>query len=650
MGFSNPPVPWSELEARLSNGRAPSSASWNGGGDGPALGAKRQPFQPGVVPRRGDAPYAELHCRSNFSFLHGAAHPEQLAECAAALGLDALALTDRNGLYGVVRFAEAARALGLPTVFGTEISCAGFDGVDDGEIVLLARGPAGYARMARAVSEGQLAGAKNEPVFRVDDVARTVRGHCMVLTGGRGGAVVRALEDHGPSAARRALGQMVGSFGADNVLVEMWDHGDPLDTIRNDELARMAAALDLRCVATNNVSYAVPSQHRLAAAFAAVQHRAALDDVDHRLPPAATAYLRGGAEQERRFARYPGVVADAARIGAEIAFDLSLVAPSLPPFPCPDGLTEMEYLRRLVGAGAERRYGVRPSDGTEDLSLRARAWRTIDHELSVIETLGFAGYFLVVWDIVRFCGENGILCQGRGSAANSAVCFSLGITKADAVSLGLLFERFLSPERDGPPDIDIDIESGRREEVIQYVYARHGRHHAAQVANVITYRSRSAVRDMARALGHAPEQQDAWSKQVDAWGPTTTSPIWSSRWRQRPRTCRATSASTPAAWSSATGPSSRCARWSGPACATAACCSGTRTTAPPSGSSSSTCSVSACSRHSATRSAWSSSTVAASSTSPRCRRRTRSTPCSAVPTRWVSSRSSHVPRCPPCRG
>ncbi|MEY4162734.1 MAG: hypothetical protein RI939_1463 [Actinomycetota bacterium] len=518
MGFSNPPVPWSELEARLSNGRAPSSASWNGGGDGPALGAKRQPFQPGVVPRRGDAPYAELHCRSNFSFLHGAAHPEQLAECAAALGLDALALTDRNGLYGVVRFAEAARALGLPTVFGTEISCAGFDGVDDGEIVLLARGPAGYARMARAVSEGQLAGAKNEPVFRVDDVARTVRGHCMVLTGGRGGAVVRALEDHGPSAARRALGQMVGAFGADNVLVEMWDHGDPLDTIRNDELARMAAALDLRCVATNNVSYAVPSQHRLAAAFAAVQHRAALDDVDHRLPPAATAYLRGGAEQERRFARYPGVVADAARIGAEIAFDLSLVAPSLPPFPCPDGLTEMEYLRRLVGVGAERRYGARPSDGTEDLSLRARAWRTIDHELSVIETLGFAGYFLVVWDIVRFCGENGILCQGRGSAANSAVCFSLGITKADAVSLGLLFERFLSPERDGPPDIDIDIESGRREEVIQYVYARHGRHHAAQVANVITYRSRSAVRDMARALGHAPEQQDAWSKQVDAWG------------------------------------------------------------------------------------------------------------------------------------
>ena len=518
MGFSNPPVPWSELEARLSNGRAPSSASWNGGGDGPALGAKRQPFRTDVEPRTGEVPYAELHCRSNFSFLEGAAHPEQLAECAAVLGLGALAITDRNGLYGVVRFAEAAREVALPTVFGTEISLDGFDGTDAGDVVLLAKGPSGYAAMSRAVSEGQLAGAKNAPRFLLDDVARTVRGRCHVLTGGREGAVVRALEMHGPAAARRALSQVVNAFGAGDVLVELWDHGDPMDAIRNDLLVRMAAEMDLRCVATNNVSYAVPAQHRLATAFAAVHDRAALDEVDHRLPPAATAYLRSGVEQERRFARYPGVVAEAALVGADIAFDLSLVAPSLPPFPCPDGHDEMSWLRVITEDGARRRYGPRPTDNAEDLSLRSRAWRTIDHELSVIEVLGFAGYFLVVWDIVRFCAENGILCQGRGSAANSAVCYSLGITKADAVSLGLLFERFLSPERDGPPDIDIDIESGRREEVIQYVYARHGRHHAAQVANVITYRSRSAVRDMARALGHAPSQQDSWSKQVDAWG------------------------------------------------------------------------------------------------------------------------------------
>ena len=330
--------------------------------------------------------------------------------------------------------------------------------------------------------------------------------------------MVRALEQHGPGAAGNVLGRLVDCFGADNVFVEIWDHGDPVDTVRNDQLVQMAARANVECVATNNVMYAVPSQHRLATALAAVRNRCGLDEIDHRLPAAATAYLRSGAEMERRFSRYPGVVARAASLARDIAFDLSLVAPRLPPFPCPDGHDEMSYLREIVARGARRRYGDRPADPGEDLSLRARAWRTIEHELDVIETLGFAGYFLVVWDIVRFCEERGILCQGRGSAANSAVCYSLGITKADAVSLGLLFERFLSPERDGPPDIDIDIESGRREEVIQYVYERHGRHHAAQVANVITYRSRSAVRDMARALGYAPDQQDSWSKQVDAWG------------------------------------------------------------------------------------------------------------------------------------
>ncbi|MSZ56812.1 MAG: DNA polymerase III subunit alpha, partial [Actinobacteria bacterium] len=466
----------------------------------------------GVI-REAPAPqYAELHCRSNFSFLEGAAHPEELAEVASSLGLGALAITDRNGLYGIVRFAEAARSMQLPTVFGVELDMGAF-----GEVVLLSRGATGYARMARAISEGQMAGSKGAPVFNVCNVASTVQQQCMVLTGGNNGAVVRALVQHGPTAAEHVTRQLMEAFGAHNVLMELWDHGDPIDAVRNDQLMHIAARLDVECVATNNVSYAVPSQHRLATAMAAVRNRCDLNEIDHLLPPAATAYLRSGAEMERRFARYPGVVQRAADIAREIAFDLSLVAPQLPPFPCPDGLNEMEFLRRLVTKGAEHRYGIKPDDG-EDLSLRARAWHTIEHELAIIETLGFAGYFLVVWDIVRFCEEKGILCQGRGSAANSAVCYSLGITKADAVSLGLLFERFLSPERDGPPDIDIDIESGRREEVIQYVFQRHGRLHAAQVANVITYRSRSAVRDMARALGYAPAQQDSWSKQVDAWG------------------------------------------------------------------------------------------------------------------------------------
>ncbi|MGB5756931.1 MAG: error-prone DNA polymerase, partial [Acidimicrobiales bacterium] len=202
-----------------------------------------------------------------------------------------------------------------------------------------------------------------------------------------------------------------------------------------------------------------------------------------------------------------------AEIGLDCAFDLSLVAPRLPPFPTPDGLSEMAFLRRLVEEGGTKRYGPRTAPNVTG------AWEQLDAELELIERLGFPGYFLVVWDIVDFCNRRKILCQGRGSAANSAVCYVLGVTKADAVTLGLLFERFLSPERDGPPDIDLDIESDRREEAIQYVYEKHGRRHAAQVANVITYRTRSAIRDAAKALGYAPGQQDRFSKSVDRWVP-----------------------------------------------------------------------------------------------------------------------------------
>jgi len=555
VGFNNPSWTWKELEAALSgtgrDGRAPGSPSWNAGGDGPAWSRKRQPFEAAGVERRaGAVSYAELHCHSNFSFLDGATHPEELATEAARLGLEALALTDHDGFYGIVRFAEAARAVGLPTVFGTEITLTpGLAGADrlflteedtrtqvatgrvpdhhapdphGDHLLLLADGPAGYARLARALSLGHLAGEKGAPQFGFADVAGAVAGDVWVLTGCRKGAVPRALGDAGPAVAGRELQRLIAAFGRDRVLVELWDHGDPLDSVRNDALAELAVRHDVGCVATTNAHYATPAGRPLATALAAVRARCSLADLDPWLPAAAGAYLRSGAEQARRFARYPGVVELAAEIGRAAAFDLQLVAPSLPPFPCPNGpdgtpLTEMAYLRQLVEAGGRHRYGERPAPH-EDLSLRARAWGTIDHELAVIEQLGFAGYFLVVWDLVRFCREADIYCQGRGSAANSAVCYALGVTAADAVSLGLLFERFLSPERDGPPDIDIDIESDRREEVIQYVFAKHGRHHTAQVANVITYRAKSAVRDMAKALGHSPGQQDAWSKRIDGWG------------------------------------------------------------------------------------------------------------------------------------
>jgi error-prone DNA polymerase len=274
-------------------------------------------------------------------------------------------------------------------------------------------------------------------------------------------------------------------------------------------LARLAVATGVDFVATNNVHYSCSSRRRLATALAAVRAGCTLSDLEGWLPPAATACLRSGADQERRFARWPGAVEKAAELGRACSFDLRLVAPGLPDCRVPPGHNEQSWLAELVERGAAQRYGPRHDERATG------AWAQIDHELEVIGNLGYAGYFLIVWDIVQFCEGRDIYCQGRGSAANSAVCYALGITRADAVGLGLLFERFLSPERDGPPDIDIDIESGRREEVISYVYERYGRHCAAQVANVITYRPRSAVRDVGKALGYSPTQVDDWAKSLD---------------------------------------------------------------------------------------------------------------------------------------
>jgi error-prone DNA polymerase len=533
MGWQNPPIPWPELERRLSGRPAPAGRpAGANGGDSPAWSPRRPPYQPPPgggrrpPPGRLAVPYAELHCHSNASFLDGGSHPEELAEEAARLGLEALALTDHDGMYGVVRFAEAAKALGMPTVFGAELTLdrpvpggrgsrqrTGTPDPPGDHLVVLARDPAGYARLCRAVSEAQMAGSKGAPRGDLGRLAALHGGHWLALTGCRKGAVPRALHERGPAAAADELDRLVQAFGRDNLLVEVWDHGDPLDSVRNDALVRLAYRARVEVVATNNVHYATPARRRLATALAAVRARSSLAELDGWLPAGGGAHLRSGFEQATRLARYPGAVELAAEVGRVLAFDLELVAPRLPDFPVPPGHTEMSWLRELAGRGAARRYGPRDAERVRG------AWRQVEHELATIERLGFPGYFLVVWDIVEFCRRADIYCQGRGSAANSAVCYALGITKADAVSLGLLFERFLSPERDGPPDIDLDIEAGRREEVIQYVYDRYGRDRAAQVANVITYRPRSAVRDMGRALGYAPGQLDAWSKQVEAWGP-----------------------------------------------------------------------------------------------------------------------------------
>jgi error-prone DNA polymerase len=292
--------------------------------------------------------------------------------------------------------------------------------------------------------------------------------------------------------------------------VELVHGAQPTDTEVNDALAGLAAEAGLPTVASTAAHYATPARFPLATALAAVRARRSLDEADGWLPPAGTAHLRSGAQMAARFdARHPGAVARAARFGAECAFAIDLVAPDLPPFETPPGCSEAKWLRELTRRGVQERYG--------SYAEYPEAVITVERELAVIEERNFPGYFLIVHDIVAFCRASGILCQGRGSAANSAVCYALGITNVDAVAHGLLFERFLSPARDGYPDIDLDIESGRREEVIQYVYSRYGRDRAAQVANVISYRPRSAVRDVAKALGFSPGQQDAWSKQVERW-------------------------------------------------------------------------------------------------------------------------------------
>ncbi|MCU1542345.1 MAG: dnaE2 [Microbacteriaceae bacterium] len=536
MGWNNPPVPWSEFERRLSDASRPGSPPTGAdGGDSPAWSAKRHAYLAPRVERTADAgrvPYAELHAHSNFSFLDGASSPEHLVEEANRLGLHALALTDHDGLYGIVRLAEAAGAARVDdptsaaTVFGAELSLGlrtPQNGIADPEgthLVVLARQKSGYHRLASALTSGQLTGdEKGRPLYDLDELADRAAGEWTILTGCRKGTVRTALTAAGVNRSDREgdaaaeVDRLVARFGRDNVLVELIDQGGALDSTHNDALAAIAATRGLGVVATGNVHFATPAQHHLATAIAAVRARRSLDEMDAWLPASGSAHLRSGAEMAARFARYPGAVERTVEVADDLSFELRRAKPGLPRQEVPEGHTPMSWLRELVWRGVDKR-GL---ELTED--NRAR----IERELAVIEQKDFPGYFLIVHDIVAFARSRGILCQGRGSAANSAVCYLLMITAVDPIFYKLPFERFLSSMRDEEPDIDVDFDSDRREEVIQWVYAKYGRLNAAQVANVIQYRPKFAVRDMAKALGHSPGQQDAWSKQVERHGALTSS-------------------------------------------------------------------------------------------------------------------------------
>lgn len=523
MGWNNPAMPWGELEGILSDRDVGTKHTTEPDDE------RRPRIR---VPAAGaTTPYAELHAHSHYSFLDGASSPAELVNEAKRLGLEALALVDHDGLYGAVRFAEAAAEAQLPTVFGTEFSLGlttpqnGIPDPEGSHLLALATGPAGYAALAAALTEGYLAtdlhgpGEKGRPIFELEQLAEAARGEWMILTGCRKGLVRQALDrfgggadGEGADAAGRELDRLTSLFGAGRVAVELADIGDPRDFERNRVLAGLAERRGLPVLATTNAHIASPARQQLGDAVAAVRAHRSIDELDGWLPAGGVPSLRSGAVMARRFRAFPGAVDTAGALGRDLAFDLRAASPRLPATEVPAGHTPETWLRALV---AERLPRVYPTDAAG--RPKRHVTERLEHELRLIEQKGFAGYFLIVHEIASFAHERGILCQGRGSAVASAVCFILGITAVDPIRYRLPFERFISMMREEEPDIDIDFDAGRREEVIQHVYERYGRRNAAQVANVITYRPKSAVRDAAKALGYAVGQQNAWSKSVESY-------------------------------------------------------------------------------------------------------------------------------------
>ena len=441
--------------------------------------------------------YVELDARSAFSFLEGASQPEALAERAAALGAPALALVDVDGLYGAVRFHQAASAAGLRPLVGTALTLA-----DGTRLSLLVETREGYRSLCRLLTRVKFRAAKGKARARLADLEGETRG-LLCLTGGEDGPLAADVVGGRREAARAALDRLAGLFGRGRVYVELQRHCTRESERRTRRLAELADDLRLPVVATNGVRYATPAERLVLDVFTAVRHKTTLDGAGRRLEPNLERWLKTPAEMARLFADRPAAVAATAEVAARCGFTLQDLGYRFPDYPVPGGGSPGAYLRELTESGARARY--RP--------MTERVRRQLARELDLIETLDLAGYFLIVWDIVRECRARGILVQGRGSAANSAVCYSLGITAVDPVGMDLLFERFLSEERHEWPDIDLDLPSGdRREAIIQYVYDRYGRTSAAMTANVIPYQARRAAREVGKVLGFPPDLLDRLSK------------------------------------------------------------------------------------------------------------------------------------------
>jgi error-prone DNA polymerase len=487
-------------------------------------------------------PYAELRAASAFSFLDGASPPEDLVQRAAELELPAMALVDVNGVYGAPRFYQAAKQAGLAARVGAEVVLEGEPSLLErlerarragplglvpppepppppspegsslrpvdarARVTVLVENRQGYKNLCRLLTAAAAGRPKGEARVSWNLLAEHAAGlHC--LTGGEEGPLARELSQGGVDPARRMLERLASVFRG-RLHVELQRHRLRDEEHRNQALVGLARRLKLPLLATNGVRYARPEDKPLHDVLTAIRHKTTLDAAGRRLAAHRERHLKGAAEMARLFADLPGAVAASAELAGRLDFTLADLGYRFPDYPLPPGETPASYLRHVAWNGARARF--RP--------LTAKAQAQIQKELDLIEKLDLAGYFLIVWDVVRFCQREGILAQGRGSAANSAVCYALSITAVDPVKMDLLFERFLSEERGEWPDIDLDLPSGdQREKVIQHVYKTYGPAGAAMTANVITYRDRSATREVAKALGYSPEQVDALARQLGSF-------------------------------------------------------------------------------------------------------------------------------------
>lgn len=446
--------------------------------------------------------YAELHCWSNFTFLEGASHPEELIERARDLELTAIALTDRDGFYGSVRFAAQARRSSVDAIVGTELT---FE--DGSRLVVLVEDARGYANCCEVISRAQMRGSKGDSRARLEDFEDRSDG-LIVLSGGMHGAIERAFAKNDVAEARDRAAALQALFG-ERFYLELQQHLTSDDALRNEQLLALARDLGISYVATNAVAYADKSDAMLADVLCCIKHTVSLEQarIEHRLRPNAEYHLKSPLAMRRLFREHPEAIDATLAIAERCRFRLERQIGQFPLFTVPEGKTPQSYLRELVYRGAAGRYGT---------PLATNVERQLEYELGIIAKMDLAGYFLIVWDIVQAAERLGVLCQGRGSAANSAVCYALGITAVDPIGMNLLFERFMSEERQEIPDIDIDFAHQDREKVIQYIYERYGRANAAMAAEVISYRTRSAIRDVGKALGLTLAQVDHVAKEFDA--------------------------------------------------------------------------------------------------------------------------------------